>query len=58
MNKAHSNTISYQCLLNERIHPTADTFVFTLLGLIPTSLVSQDHGQAEATETYFSVKVL
>ena len=58
MNKAHSNTISYQCLLNERIHPTADTFVFTFLGLISTSLVSQDFGQAEATETYFSVKAL
>lgn len=58
MNKAHSNTISYQCLFNGRIHPPDDIFVFTLLGLIPTRLVSQDHGQAEATETYFSVKVL
>ncbi|MEZ7855418.1 MAG: hypothetical protein QMB12_09965 [Cyclobacteriaceae bacterium] len=58
MNKAHIITFGYQYLFNERIHPTADTFVFTFLGLISTSLVSQDFGQAEATETYFSVKAL
>ncbi len=58
MNKAHSNTISYQCPFNGGIHPTDDIFVFTLLGVIPLSLISQDHGQAEATKTYFSVKVL
>ena len=58
MNKGHSNTISYQCLFNWRIHPTDDIFVFTFLGLISTRLVSQDHGQAEAMKTYFSVKVL
>jgi hypothetical protein len=58
MNKAHIETFGYQYLFNERIHPTADTFLFTLIGLISTSLISQDFGQAETTETYFSVKAL
>ena len=44
MNKADIETFGYQYLFNERIHPTADTFVFTLLGLVSTSCVSQDYG--------------
>ena len=28
MNKAHIETFGYQYLFNERMHPTADTFLF------------------------------
>ena len=58
MNVANIITFSYQCLFDGRLLPTANTFVFTLLGLISTSLGLQDYGQAKATRTYFSVKSL
>jgi len=59
MNKAHIETFGYQYLFNEKKKHTSYTGWLTFFDLIlkTTDLDLPGFSNAEATETYFSIKV-